>query len=515
MQFTSPLFIFIFLPLMTVVPAILPARLRRRTILAVGVAFYILANIKTPVSILFLAVVAAFAYCASYAVYVNRKRKKRTLLIFSVSICIGMLALLRYLGVRFEAYDVSFLPLGMSIYMLSAVSMIIDVSRGDSEPPATFADALTYIGFFPVMIAGPIVKYKDFGVVSSDDNLDISLKATAEGGMLFARGFVKRIGISAILSGAYDEISAGVLMENKLQIWVGLFLMFLMLANVYFAFSGYSDMGRGLALIMGVRLSPDFNFPLAACTPFEYLRRFMISFNSYVDDYFALPIERVFCRGMTAAEAYCDENGISTYNGSGGMSNAVKGISHARDRAAALIAGTVAASLTALWFKASLAALLAFAPLILLSAWERAAHIGNDERNGLFIRRNLATRLLGRICTGTLVGLFWLQIKLRYVSQLFDYIGMLTVVGSYQPYKIYLTIYNREYLWVLFVTLWLMQPALLRNFRNKHGWDGERYDNLRGCIYYTGILLFFVFSVFVILPQHPEYSLAPFKYITF
>lgn len=461
---------------------------------------------------MFLAVVAAFAYCASYAVYVNRKRQKRTLLIFSVSICIGMLALLRYLGVKFEAYDVSFLPLGMSIYMLSAVSMIIDVSRGDSEPPASFADALTYIGFFPVMIAGPIVKYKNFALISSNNDLDISLAATAEGCMLFARGFVKRIGVSAILSGAYDEISSGVLIDNKLQIWVGIFLMFLMLANVYFAFSGYSDMGRGLALILGIRLSPDFDLPLAACTPFEYLRRFLISFNSYAEDYFALPLERLVCRGMTADEAY-QSCGMAARADDVAANDDLDGVSRSRARAAAFLAGIVAASLTAMWFKASFAALLAFAPLILLNAWERAAHVGDG--GGTFIRRNLATRIIGRVFTVTLAGLFWLQIKLRYVSQLFDYIGMLTVVGSYQPYKIYLTIYNREYLWVLFVSLWLMQPALLRYFRNKHGWSGERYDNLRGCIYYTGILLFFVFSVFVILPQHPEFSLSPFKYITF
>ncbi len=508
MQFTSPLFIFIFLPLMTAALAITPAHRHRRAMLAVSMAFYVLANIKTPVSILFLAVTAAFAYCASYAVYVNRKRQKRSLLIFSVSVCIGMLALLRYLGLRFEAYDVSFLPLGMSIYLLSAASMIIDVSRGDAEPPASFADALTYIGFFPVMIAGPIVKYKDFATVSSGDSLDISLRATSEGAMLFARGFVKRIGISAILACAYDEISAGVLVENKLQIWVGMFLMLLMLTNVYFSFSGYSDMGRGLALIMGVRLRPDFDFPLAACTPFEYLRRFVISFNSYIDDYFALPLERLLCRGRTAAEAYADVDDVRA-----GEADKCGGISRVRARLAAFAAGIVAASLTAMWFKASLAALLAFMPLVLLSAGERASRAAHPE--SFFIRRNLATRLVGRIFTVTLVGLFWLQIKLRYVSQLFDYLGMLTVVGSYQPYRIYMTIYNREYLWVLFVALWLMQPAVFRYFRNKHGWGSERHDTLFGGIYYTGILLFFIFSVFVILPQHPEYSLAPFKYITF
>lgn len=99
MQFTSPLFIFIFLPLMTAALAITPARRRRWTILICGAVFYVLANIKTPVSILFLAVSAAFAYCAAYAVYVSRKKPKKTVLVFCVSVCVLMLAVLRILGV--------------------------------------------------------------------------------------------------------------------------------------------------------------------------------------------------------------------------------------------------------------------------------------------------------------------------------------------------------------------------------------------------------------------------------
>ena len=193
---------------MAAAQALTPAHRRRWTILACGLVFYVLANIKTPVSILFLAVSAAFAYCAAYAVYVSRKKPKKTVLVFSVFMCIAMLAVLRILGVRLEAYDVTFLPLGVSVYLLAAVSMLIDISRGDAEPPASFADALLYIGFFPVLVAGPIIKYKDFIRKSSNEELEFSLTGVANGLVLFARGFIKRIGVSAILAGAYDDISA-------------------------------------------------------------------------------------------------------------------------------------------------------------------------------------------------------------------------------------------------------------------------------------------------------------------
>ena len=131
--------------------ALTPARYRRWTILISGVLFYVLANIKTPVSILFLAVSATFAYCASYAVYVSRKKPKRTMMFFCVAVCVTMFAALRFCGVWLEAYDITFLPLGVSVYLLSVISMTIDISRGDAEPPANFADALLYIGFFPCL----------------------------------------------------------------------------------------------------------------------------------------------------------------------------------------------------------------------------------------------------------------------------------------------------------------------------------------------------------------------------
>lgn len=487
MQFTSPLFIFIFLPLMVAALVFVPSKHRKWTIIVSGVIFYILANLKTPVSILFFAVSVAFAYCAAHAVYVKRKKRK-TVLVLSVSVCVAMLVIIRILGVRLEAYDITFLPFGMSIYLLAAVSMLIDISRGDAEPPASFADALFYVGFFPVFVAGPIIKYKDFIRKTSDAELDISLTAIGNGLVLFARGFIKRIGVSAILAGAYDEITAVVAEEARLQLGVGMFLVLLMLTNVYFAFSGYSDMGRGLALMLGVKLDNDFNYPFAACTPFEYLGRFFISLGSFLEDYVAAPFERLVCGR---------EVDSGTVNG--------------KRKAAAFFAGIIVAVLTVLWFKASMPMLLAFLPLILLAAGERSMRL--YTRRGAHVRRNLATRTAGRIVTLVLVSLFWTQLKLRSVSQMMWYFGILTAVGRYQSYRLYMTIYNREYLWALFVAVWFLMPALF-------GWLG--IDLSRGktgavlrTVYCVGILVFFVFSVFVIMPQYPEYALSPFRYITF
>ena len=487
MQFTSPLFIFIFLPLMMAALALTPARYRRWTILISGVLFYVLANIKTPVSILFLAVSATFAYCASYAVYVSRKKPKRTMMFFCVAVCVTMFAALRFCGVWLEAYDITFLPLGVSVYLLSVISMTIDISRGDAEPPANFADALLYIGFFPVLIAGPIIKYKDFVRITSEEKMEFSLNNAANGIVLFAGGFVKRIGVAAIMADAYDRIIDNIPSGGELKLGVGLFLVLLMLANVYYAFSGYSDMGRGMALIMGIHLEPDFHYPFAACTPTEYLKRFLGSLYSFLDDYFAGPLENLL-------------NGIASKKGK-----------RPRAKAVAFLAGATIALLNAMWFKASLPMLVAFLPLTLLVAAERADLCGKTGES--WIRRNLFTRSCGRFVTIILVSLFWTQLKLRSVGQMIEYFTSLTVRGSYQSYRLYLTLFNTEYLWVFAAALLLALPAIL---------DGCGFDWSRGragavirTVYCGGLLLFFVFSIIVIMPQYPEYAAEPLKYITF
>ena len=111
------------------------------------------------------------------------------------------------------------------------------------------------------------------------------------------------------------------------------------------------------------------------------------------------------------------------------------------------------------------------------------------------------------------VSLFWTQLKLRSVGQLLDYFGTLTVLGSYQSYMVYMTVFNQEYIWALLAAAWLVIPSVL-------GWYGVDLSRGRAgavvrTVYCVGLLACFVFSVFVIMPQYPGYAVSPFKYITF
>ena len=169
------------------------------------------------------------------------------------------------------------------------------------------------------------------------------------------------------------------------------------------------------------------------------------------------------------------------------------------------------ATLTAIWFKASLPMLVAFLPLILLSAAERTVRACGTS--GGLVRRNLATRTVGRLITLALVSLFWTQIKLRSVGQLVDYFRTLTVIGSYQSYRLYMTIYNREYLFAAMVALWLLLPALLGLCGVD--WSRGKAGTVLRTLYCGGIIALFVFSIYVVMPQYPGYAMSPFKYITF
>ena len=235
-----------------------------------------------------------------------------------------------------------------------------------------------------------------------------------------------------------------------------------------------------------MKIESDFYYPFAACTPTDYLRRFFRSLGDFLEDYVALPIERVACRGSDVRVTW-------------------------RKRTASFFAGAVVATITALWFKASIPMLVAFLPLILLIAAERAVHCGGGGSS--LVRRNLATRTVGRIVTLVLVSLFWTQLKLRSVGQLLDYFSTLTVLGSYQSYMVYMTVFNQEYIWALLAAAWLVIPSVL-------GWYGVDLSRGRAgavvrTVYCVGLLACFVFSVFVIMPQYPGYAVSPFKYITF
>ncbi len=204
MLFTSPVFLLLFLPIMLGIYTLTPPKFRPRAICGFSIAFYTLANLESPASILFLLICAIFTYCATFAAFSVRKRY---VMIFVSIVIVGALAVLRYLGVwADEDAARQYLPIGASFYLLASFSCISDVRRGDAKMPRSFLDVLTYITFFPVMIVGPVIKYKHFAEMIKPENLHFSAPGVASGIMLFVRGFIKRVAIAAIIDEYYDSI---------------------------------------------------------------------------------------------------------------------------------------------------------------------------------------------------------------------------------------------------------------------------------------------------------------------
>ena len=179
------------------------------------------------------------------------------------------------------------LPIGVSFIVFEKITYLVDISRGRSKPAAGFLPYLTYVLFFPKLLAGPIIKYHD---------IDAQFRAppAADGGMVldgflrFMVGLIKKVLLADVLGEAADLVFAlppdGVGFADA---WSGTILFTL---QIYLDFSAYSDMAIGLALMFGFRLQENFNMPYISCSITEFWRRWHISLSTWIREYLYIPL---------------------------------------------------------------------------------------------------------------------------------------------------------------------------------------------------------------------------------
>lgn len=178
------------------------------------------------------------------------------------------------------------LPIGISFYTFQGLSYVIDVYRGDTPPNRSIAQVALYISFFPQLIAGPIVRYTD---VAEDMNARReSLDDAAEG----AARFIFGLGKKCVLSNALAELadSAFACPEGELSTalaWLGIIAYAL---HIYYDFSGYSDMAIGLGKLFGFRLPENFNYPYISASVTEFWRRWHMTLSGWFRDYLYIPL---------------------------------------------------------------------------------------------------------------------------------------------------------------------------------------------------------------------------------
>ena len=295
MPFNSSLFVFMFAPLVIVLGALLPVRLATLFLLAVSVLFYAWGEPK----FVFVVLVSALLdhVIARGLRSVSSERASRMLLVLGIFLNLGLLIYCKYfgwflenLGTLISVLRVPFaailLPLGISFVVFEKISYLVDVYRGTTPPARTFADYLFFVFFFPKMLAGPIIKYHEIRI--QIETRKVCLEDVELGILRFLVGLAKKVLIADTMAEIVDKVySADPATLGNANVWFGALCFAI---QIYFDFSGYSDMAIGLARTFGFRLRENFNQPYLAVGFTDFWQRWHISLSTWIRDYLYIPL---------------------------------------------------------------------------------------------------------------------------------------------------------------------------------------------------------------------------------
>ena len=224
-----------------------------------------------------------------------RVRESRLVFVCAVALDLGMLAVFKYLDLLISAANGLFrlnlpgahlaLPIGISFYTFQILSYVIDVRRGDVPPARNLVDFAAYVSMFPQLIAGPIVRYVDVAADLRRLNGDIS--TAAAGARRFCMGLAKKVLLANTLASAADTAFGMTGSLNFGGAWAGLIAYAL---QIYFDFSGYSDMAIGLGKMLGFSFPENFRYPYVSLSVKEFWRRCHLSLSTWFRDYLYIPL---------------------------------------------------------------------------------------------------------------------------------------------------------------------------------------------------------------------------------
>ena len=281
MIFSSLEFIYMFLPIAVGGYFLCPRRLKNLWLFAVSLFFYAFGE---PLYVLLMLFASIFGYLCGLATERFRAHRRLILAVAAV-FYIGLLAFFKYYGLickilPLPPLDIP-LPIGISFYTFQALSYVIDVYRG-SAAEKSFVSFGAYLSLFPQLIAGPIVKYTDVAAELSERRHSAS--DIAEGIGRFSVGLAKKV-ILANSAGAATEALLGEKSALSLLLWLVFFAL-----QIYYDFSGYSDMAIGLGRIFGFHFPENFNYPYISESITEFWRRWHITLSSWFREYVYIPL---------------------------------------------------------------------------------------------------------------------------------------------------------------------------------------------------------------------------------
>ena len=300
MVFSSIAFIFYFLPLFFLFYYLADKRFKNAVILCGSILFYSFGAPR------FIFVILGTTFIDFYLVRLmaatGRKQLKVLLLCISLAINLGLLfyfkysnffvdnlnTILQHAGVKTLSWTKLVLPIGISFYTFETITYVVDVYRGIHKPLRNFWDYQLYIILFPKLIAGPIIRYHDFAGQIYDHTLFETTENRLRGIYRFFIGLGKKVLIANVLGASADAIFN--LPHDQLSTTTAWYGALSYTFQIYFDFSGYSDMAIGLGLMMGFRFPENFNNPYTAVSITDFWRRWHITLGAWMRNYLYIPL---------------------------------------------------------------------------------------------------------------------------------------------------------------------------------------------------------------------------------
>ena len=294
MVFSSLVFMFAYLPITLLAYYLVPRQGRNIFLFIVNLIFY---GWGEPKLVMLMVFNIFFNYIGGWLVdkYRADAKKKKLFLILTCVLDIGILAVFKYTGMITETLNMLpflnipelqiSLPIGISFYTFQTMSYVIDVYRDDAPVSKNFINFGTYVALFPQLIAGPIVRYRD--VAEQLVNRRETLEMFTKGVKLFMVGLAKKVIIANTMGTLTTNIFATTDENGVVGTWVG---MIAYTFQIYFDFSGYSDMACGLGNMMGFEFLKNFNYPYIAKSITDFWRRWHISLSTWFKEYVYIPL---------------------------------------------------------------------------------------------------------------------------------------------------------------------------------------------------------------------------------
>lgn len=295
MVFSSLTFLFAFLPISLILYYLVPNKAKNVVILISGIVFYAWGE---PFYVIIMIISAFIDYTAGMIISKNDDKPKIRLacLIVSLVMNIGLLGVFKYLGFIVESLNSAFgltiinpklpLPIGISFYTFQSMSYTIDLYRRKIKVQKNPVSFIAFVTLFPQIVAGPIVRYED--IQNEIDSHIVTEKMIGDGISRFITGLGKKVLIANNIGILWTDIKALEYSElSAVTAWLGI-LAFTF--QIYFDFSGYSDMAIGLGKMMGFTFPENFNYPYMSHSVSEFWRRWHMTLGNWFKSYIYFPM---------------------------------------------------------------------------------------------------------------------------------------------------------------------------------------------------------------------------------